>query len=346
MAKGQDHIGIIRLSAMGDVAMTVPVLRVLRATYPDLRITVVSRSFFKPFFDHIDGVNFLEAEVKGEHKGIPGLLKLAASIRQSDVNMIADLHDVIRSKILVTSLRSRGLKSAVVDKGRKEKKQLIRTKGGNLKFLKTTHQRYADVFAQLGYPIDLGTHKYPTRLALSPRISNWISTDNRQLVGVAPFAAYRSKTYPLDLMHQLLSRLDESGKYQIMLFGGGKSEVEQLDALANGLDSVVSVAGRMTLAEELILISNLDLMLAMDSGNGHLAAMYDLPVITLWGVTHPAAGFTPFGQPLDNQLLSDREQYPLIPTSIYGNKYPEAYTEVMRTIGPELIFDLIQTRLG
>ncbi|PQB05500.1 glycosyltransferase family 9 protein [Aureitalea marina] len=343
---GQDHIGIIRLSALGDVAMTVPVIRVLRATYPNLEITIISRSFFKPFFQELDGVHFIEADVKGEHKGIPGLLKLAGLIRQSGVTAVADLHDVIRSKILVTSLRSRGLRCAVIDKGRKEKRQLIRNKGAKLANLKSTHQRYADVLAGLGYPIDLDKHQYPQRPSLTPRLSNWINADGNKLIGIAPFAAYRSKTYPLDLMHEVLSGLDQKGKYQILLFGGGKQEVEQLDALANGLDSVVSVAGRMTLAEELILIANLDLMVAMDSGNGHLAAMFDLPVITLWGVTHPAAGFTPFGQSADNQLLSDREQFPLIPTSVYGNKYPESYMEVMRTISPEQIATLISKRLS
>ena len=343
---GQDHIGIIRLSALGDVAMTVPVLRVLRSTYPELEITVISRSFFKPFFEQIPDIHFIEADVKGEHKGIPGLLKLAATIRQYGVTAVADLHDVIRSKILVTSLRSRGIKCAVIDKGRREKKQLIKAKGDELTPLKSTHQRYADVFSQLGYPIDLKSHSFPKAMSLTPRLSNWIKQDGRKLIGVAPFAAYRSKTYPLDLMHQLLTELDQSSKYQVMLFGGGKQEVTQLDALANGLDSVVSVAGRMTLAEELMLISNLDLMLAMDSGNGHLAAMFQLPVVTLWGVTHPAAGFTPFGQQEENQLLSDREQFPLIPTSIYGNKYPEAYTEVMRSISPDQVKKLIEEKLG
>ena len=70
----------------------------------------------------------------------------------------------------------------------------------------------------------------------------------------------------------------------------------------------------------------------MDSANGHLAANYGVPVITLWGVTHPYAGFYPFQQPETNWLLSDRGKYPLIPTSVYGNKVPKGYENVMNTI--------------
>ena len=57
------HILVIRLSAMGDVAMTVPVISVLRKTYPDLKITILSRPFFKPLFDGIPNIEFLEADV-------------------------------------------------------------------------------------------------------------------------------------------------------------------------------------------------------------------------------------------------------------------------------------------
>jgi ADP-heptose:LPS heptosyltransferase len=84
----------------------------------------------------------------------------------------------------------------------------------------------------------------------------------------------------------------------------------------------------------------------MDSGNGHLAAMYGIPVVTLWGVTHPFTGFTPFNQPPENQITSDRKQYPLLPTSVYGNKYPDGYEEVMKTISPSTILASIQRILN
>ena len=112
--------------------------------------------------------------------------------------------------------------------------------------------------------------------------------------------------------------------------------------LFEDLPNVVSMAGKVSFREELALISNLDAMLSMDSGNGHLAANYGVPVITLWGLTHPYTGFAPFKQPSSNSLLPDLEQYPQIPTSIYGNKVPDGYYDVMRSIPAERVVEKIE----
>ncbi len=68
------HILVLRFSAMGDVAMTVPVLRALTTQYPELKITVVTRAFFKPFFQDLKNVSVYTADFKGKHKGVLGLL--------------------------------------------------------------------------------------------------------------------------------------------------------------------------------------------------------------------------------------------------------------------------------
>ena len=79
----------------------------------------------------------------------------------------------------------------------------------------------------------------------------------------------------------------------------------------------------------------------MDSGNGHLAAMYGVKVISLWGHTHPFAGFVPFNQPLSNSLVPDLQQFPFLPTSVYGNKKVAGYENVMRTIQPEVVVEKV-----
>ena len=67
----KEHILIIRFSALGDVAMTVPVVYSLAKTYPDLRITVLSRGIARTFFEDLaPNVNFMEADIKGEYKGV------------------------------------------------------------------------------------------------------------------------------------------------------------------------------------------------------------------------------------------------------------------------------------
>ena len=80
--------------------MTVPVLRALTTQHPELKITVVTRSFFKPFFQDLENVSVYEADLKGKHKGILGLYKLSKELKALNFDAVADLHNVLRSKIL------------------------------------------------------------------------------------------------------------------------------------------------------------------------------------------------------------------------------------------------------
>jgi ADP-heptose:LPS heptosyltransferase len=138
-------------------------------------------------------------------------------------------------------------------------------------------------------------------------------------------------------MQQVIDNLALDTNNTILLFGGGKKEIEILDSLSVSKENVINMAGKIKFQQELELISNLDVMLSMDSGNAHIAAMLDVKVITLWGATHPFAGFLPFNQPNENALVSDRNQFPKLPTSVYGNKKVDGYEDVMRTILPETI---------
>ena len=145
-------------------------------------------------------------------------------------------------------------------------------------------------------------------------------------------------------MQEVINQLAENSTYKILLFGGGKKEVELLNSLSKGKENVIVVAGQLKFQQELQLISNLDLMLSMDSGNAHIAAMLGVKVITLWGATHPFAGFSPFNQPMGNALVSDSNLFPKLPTSVYGNKMVEGYEDAMRTIAVEKIVSSVQSQ--
>jgi len=336
MAKPK-HILVVRLSAMGDVAMTVPVLRVLLDTYPELKITMVSRSFFKPFFQSLPEINFLDADIYGKHKGVPGLIKLSREAKQLNIDAVADLHQVLRSRVMNVYFGLQSIPIAKIDKGRKEKKALVSGNPKSFKQLKTTHQRYAEVFAQLGYPISLENYSPPRKPEIPEKFRVFLADASKNIIGIAPFAAHEGKMYPPDLMKKLLKIHEKSGNYKILLFGGGAHEIKQLNVWEKEVEHCVNVAGKLSFSDELRLISNVDAFISMDSGNGHLAAIFGIPVLTLWGVTHPFAGFAPFQQDEKNQLTADRKKYPLIPTSIYGNKFPPGYKNAMRTISPEKI---------
>jgi len=340
------HIAVIRLSAMGDVAMTVPVLRALAKQHPELKITMVSRPFYKPFFDEIPNLDFLAFDAKGKHKGFFGLLKLFLELKALHIDAFADLHDVLRSKIIRNLFALSAIKTAAVDKGKSEKSALTRTKNKIFKPLTPMAQRHLKVFETLGFTTDLSKPEFPLAKDLSPEVLEITEPKSGfKWIGIAPFAQHDSKVYHVDLMQQTIALLARGRNHKIFLFGGGKSEIEILNNFSKDFENVIVIAGKITFEQELQLISNLDVMLSMDSGNAHIAAIYGIPTITLWGATHPFAGFAPFGQAQENALVSDREHYPKLPTSVYGNKYVEGYEDVMRTILPETIVEKIKTIL-
>ena len=332
---------------MGDVAMTVPVIKAFVEQNNEIKITVVSIPFYKPFFEGIKNVSFFEVDVKKRHKGFWGLLKLYPDLQKLNIDAIADLHNVLRSKFIRKLFALNGKQVAFTDKGRKEKAALTSLENKEFKQLKSMFERHVETFNKLGFSIDLSHPNFPEKAILSNDILK-ISSEKANLnwIGIAPFAQYESKVYPQDLMQKVIDELALNTNNKIFLFGGGSKEIEILNQFSQNKNNVVVVAGKINLNQELQLISNLDVMLSMDSGNAHIAAMLGIKVITLWGATHPFAGFSPFNQPIENCLVSDRNQYPLLPTSVYGNKTVDGYEDVMRSISVEKIVFSVQLQLA
>jgi ADP-heptose:LPS heptosyltransferase len=340
------HIAVMRLSAMGDVAMTVPVLRAFVKQHPNVKLTVVSRPFFKPFFEGIPNLSFFAFDEKDRHKGFLGLVRLFRDLNQLKIDAFADLHNVLRSKVIRSFFALSGKKTAFVDKGRAGKKALTRPENKIFEQLPSMFERHSKVFEVLGFTVDLSNPIFPEKAVLSPEILALIGNNHQNLIGIAPFAQYDAKVYPLDLMQEVIDTLALDKNNKIVLFGGGKKEIEQLNSFSTNKQNVITIAGKIKFHQELELISNLDVMLSMDSGNAQIAAMLGVKLITLWGATHPFAGFLSFNQPIENALVSDRNQFPKLPTSVYGNKKVEGYEEAMRTIPVEQVVRSIKSQFG
>lgn len=336
------HVLVIRLSAMGDVAMTVPLLLLFKSHYPDIKLTILTKPQYKPIFDSLSGTTVFTAAVNDRHKGIWGLWKLYKELRACSISHVADFHNVLRSTILRTFFRLSGIPVTKLDKARRAKKKLTKPTNKVFAPLPSTFERYSQALAELGFPINLDNTIVLGKQKLLGSSARFLDKNSSKYIGIAPFAAYSSKTYGLKEMQTVIQELLNESNYQILLFGGGAREVVQLQEIKSKFKrGVLCVAGELSLKEELALISNLDIMLAMDSSNGHLAANYGVPVVTVWGVTHPYTGFAPYNQPLENSILPDRDKYPAIPTSIYGNKFPVGYENAINSIAPKIIADRI-----
>ena len=403
---------------MGDVAMTVPVVKSLAQQYPDLRITVLSKPFARTLFDGLaPNVSFMGADIKGEYHGIKGLNALYRRLTAKNFTAIADLHSILRSSYLRMRFNFDRYRVAHIDKHRAMRRALTATNNKQLVQLPTPFEGYADVLAQLGYPVNINfTSIFPPEggdlkliapfingkskgeeekklserekaireetacegaeaknlseekegkreeakilseekegkreeakvlsekeeeevkaKSLKPRGEKWI--------GIAPFAAHKGKIYPLEKMERVIELLlEREPNCRIFLFGGGAEERELLTQWESRHDRC-TCALLGSLYNELVLMSHLDTMVSMDSANMHLASLTGTRVVSVWGATHPFAGFMGW-----NQSPADAVQttLPCRPCSIFGNKpclhgdYP-----CLNSITPEEIVERVLKR--
>ncbi|MFT3679644.1 MAG: glycosyltransferase family 9 protein [Ferruginibacter sp.] len=310
------HILVIRFSAMGDVAMTVPVIKNALEQNPSLQITVVSNSFFKPLFTSLERCHFHPADLKGKHKGAAGIFKLYRELKADDkFDAVADFHNVLRSKLLRSFFKLSSHKVAVIDKGRKEKKALTRKDKKILQPLVSSFERYADVLRKLAVKLELNKAEPVLKRQHLPALLNDIFSTGKKIIGVAPFAQHTEKMYPLEKMKNIVQQL--TAQHTVLLFGGKGREAEILQQWEQEIPSVINTSGRFSFAEELGIISNIHLMISMDSANMHLASLYKVPVVSIWGATHPYAGFYGWAQN-DNNIVS--VALSCRPCSVFGNK--------------------------
>ena len=302
--------------------MLLPVVRSMREQHPEVQLSVLSQPFARPFFEAIEGVHFIEAEIHNRHKGILGLWRLARKLeKENSFTAIADVHSVLRSWLLTFFLCllhfPRKYRIATINKGRKEKEHLTRAKAKQLVPLEHSVKRYADVLQRLTFklqiPYELGGLE---PVDLPPAVAPFF-THTRPRVGIAPFAKHKGKIYPLERTLELVKRLQRQG-IQVFLFGSQGDEQHLLERWATKPDIVVIPTYHLNLLEELSVMQRLDLMVAMDSANMHLASWAGTRVLSIWGATHRFAGFYGWGQ--SENLAVERDDIACRPCSIYGNK--------------------------
>lgn len=338
---------VIRFSAIGDVAMSIPVVYSLATQYPQHQITVLSKPNMAALFTKLPAnVSFRGADLKGNYQGIKGLNLLFKELDAEGYDYIADFHDVLRTKFLRWRFTLKGKKTAHIDKGRKGKKALTRIDNKIRQQQDTSFQRYANVLNALGLPVNIrfssiyGTSKADIS-TLEPIVGK---KDAERWIGIAPFATHAGKIYPQEKMEEVVKQLSEQPNTRIFLFGGGAKEVEILSSWENKYPSARCIAGKLKMDAELALMSHLDVMVSMDSGNMHLASLVNTPVVSVWGATHPFAGFLGWKQDEKNVVQID---LPCRPCSVFGNKpcLRKDYA-CLHQITPQMIIERIENILS
>jgi ADP-heptose:LPS heptosyltransferase len=336
---------VIRTSAMGDVALMTPVLKGMREQYPEVELVIITRPVFKPFLSSIDGLELFFPDFKNRHNGVLGIVSLFRDInRQARIDHVIDLHDVLRSKILRYFFRLSGVPVSVIDKGRSEKRSLI--SGGKKIMLKHSVERYCEVFARAGFPVVPANNDWITP-SVDIKLNEVFISDMQGVlnIGVAPFAKHKLKMWPESNMVDLLRMISESHKCRFWFFGGIEDS-GKLTQLQTKIPQSINLTGQLSLEEELLFISKLDLMIAMDSSNMHMASLVGTKVISIWGATDPLAGFAAWKQPDSFSIRIPVEELTCRPCTIFGKgECKRGDFACMNWLTPEMVFRKIE-KLG
>lgn len=322
MAKNERKTVLItRFSALGDVAMSIPVVYDICRAYPDTRFVMVTKSTVAGIFvNPPDNLTVEGVDLKRRYTGPHGLLRLFRHLYASyRFGTLVDLHDVTRTKVLRAFAWAMGVSVSSIDKKRHERRRLLHhAPGSSLQPLETSFDRYRNAFRAAGFTAAPQFRSvFGETLPDVSEIAGNKATGERW-IAVAPFAAHHGKIYPEALMREVIAALAGRQDTRLFLFGAGEKESAAIDRMTEGIGNTVSMA-RLGLgfARELEVLSHMDAAVTMDSGNMHLASLTGIPVVSVWGQTHPACGFTGWRQDPDNAIGSDT---PCRPCSIFGNR--------------------------
>ena len=337
MGKDNLHILIIRLSALGDVAMTIPAIYSCANSNPNCTFHMITSEFCAQLFIDVPANVILHPINKDGQHGLLGTWRMLRQLQTLPIDTVADLHNVLRSWIIDWTFRLKGCRVQILDKMRYERKLILHHQ-------KVTSQpfteRYFNVFRQLGLKVNPSFTSVIENTNTSQYIFSAILPDDKLIpIGIAPFARYKNKTYPLSLMEQVVAQLSADGHFRILLFSGSKIESGRMELWQKKYTNTISVAGRFGLADEIKLMSLLKIMVTMDSANMHLASLVGCRVVSVWGSTTPNCGFLGWQQNETDALIAGCDCQPCTIAGSNHCRYKDYHC--LTSLSPDYLYNRI-----
>lgn len=313
----------MRFSALGDVALILPVLNTVMHNYPGLEIVIATRGSFAPLFSKLHRTKLVTADFSQSHRGLCGLLSLYRQLKnEGPFDAVLDLHGVVRSHLLRFIFRISGTAVYRIKKERSARRALTRRRNKVLRPLSSAQERYRKVFDEAGYPVS----------AILPYVfmpGDKASTMSRKMldgyrqpfrIGIAPFASYPLKEWGMDKMTALCRALSLRYNAMFVFFGFGDRELSLLRKLQDETGIKALICDGIDIELQLSLLRSLHCLICMDSSNLHLGQLASVPVVSVWGPTHPYAGFAPQGENAYRVAAVSSRHLNCRPCSVYGNK--------------------------
>ena len=286
------RILIARLSSMGDIVLTTPLIRVLRRRFSEARIDFVVKWEFaellhsNPYLTNVYAYD--------SRTGVHGLFVLARQLRSHRYELFVDLHNNYRTNLL-RFLTYPG-RTVTFSKQIVKRTLLVKT-GINLygKILQVP-DRYVKTLQPFGIENDgKGLELFPTE-------AQWIKVqsifrrhhlgDESLAIGLGPIAAHPLKQWPrfAELGQELVQRYGA----RILLFGG-PPDVQQVQAIAAQIPNApIVLCGQLSHLESAAALQRCALYVGNDTGTVHMATAMQRKVVAIFGPTVEEFGFYPY----------------------------------------------------
>ncbi len=309
---------IVRFSSLGDVVLTTPVVGALKSAFPESKIFFLTKTGYRDLLRADPRISELvEFDPDGKHKGITGLLRLASELRSQDFDLLVDLHSNLRSFFIRHLVKSQ-------IKLKYNKRWLTRFLMVHCKFLKTepicTVDSYLGALSKLQIDhADRNPRIFPAADDLEFAENFLLEHDVKKgdiVIAVHPGAKWDTKRWDQEKFAEVCRTLVDRLTAKLMLLGEEREEAI-IREVGSGLpvDRAFEVLN-LPLGKLAALIRRCNCLISNDSGPMHLASALGVPVVAIFGPTHPKLGFAPVGS--KNVVLC--AEVKCSPCSLHGEK--------------------------
>ncbi|MGB8657209.1 MAG: glycosyltransferase family 9 protein [Candidatus Zixiibacteriota bacterium] len=297
MQKDVFKILVVRFSSLGDIVLTTPVIQALKSGFPNSHIFFLTKTQYADLFrDDLRMFSVSQFDKDGKHKGLRGFLRLVRELRSHDFDLLIDLHANLRSSLV------RHLTKSEV-KLKYDKRRLSRFLMVGLKFLKTKPVRTIDSYLGVLEKLDIAPSDKAPYLYLSKAdiefsehflLEEKVKKDDI-VVGVHPGARWETKRWDEAKFRQVCQVLVRKVNCKILLLGDA-GDKELIERISTGMPAGTMVkATGLPLRKLMSLIKRCACLVANDSGPMQIAWALQVPVVAIFGPTHPHLGFAPTG---------------------------------------------------
>jgi heptosyltransferase-2 len=344
MHKQVRHILVIRLSSLGDVVLTTPALTALKKKLPQSHIFFLTKAQYVDLLRNDPRVSSLmEFDPVGKHRGLSGFRRLISQLRSYDFDLMVDLHSNLRSLLIRRLVKSK-------TKLKYNKRWLSRFLMVRCKFMATTAVQTVECYLEVLKRIQIEAEdKNPTiftgqdeaKFAGDFLLERRVGKDDI-MVGVSPGARWETKRWAEGKFQQVCRTLIERFGYKILLLGDVSEQrliegIEKESPEGKVLKAVGTPLGKL-----MGLVERCACLVTNDSGPMHLASALGVPVVAIFGPTHPKLGFAPAGSP-NVVLCADVD---CSPCSLHGERRCRKKSRFcMDLIQPERVVEAVGSLL-